>query len=231
MTIRPSLVVFFAAATLCLAQSERGNITGVVTDASNAAVPGVPVKIVNVGTNAATNVVSTTSGEYSVANLGPGTYRLEVSKQGFQSEIVDNITLTAGATARVDVQLKIGGVSQTVEVQAQNAQIQTEDAKISTSVSEQARGRTSPRRRRRHAQPLRPGHHRSRSQERQRTLVARRRTGGAWAATLRRPLRQHQPLRATPAKPPTSRPPSKPSPNSPSTPTASRPSTARPAAA
>jgi len=75
------------------------------------------------------------SGEYSAANLGPGTYRLEVAMAGFQTEIVDNIVLTAGATVRVDVRLQIGGVTQTVEVQAQNPQIQTEDAKVSTAVS------------------------------------------------------------------------------------------------
>jgi hypothetical protein len=48
---------------------------------------------------------------------------------------VDNIILTAGATARVDVRLQVGGVTQTVEVQSQNAQIQTEDAKVTTAVS------------------------------------------------------------------------------------------------
>ena len=135
MKIRVSLLVCFSAAALCFAQSERGNITGVVTDASNAAVPNAPVKIVNMGTNAAISVVASSSGEYSAANLGPGTYRLEVSTPGFQSAIVDNVTLTAGATARVDVRLQVGGVTQTVEVAAQNAQVQTEDAKISTSVS------------------------------------------------------------------------------------------------
>ncbi|MEO8373253.1 MAG: carboxypeptidase-like regulatory domain-containing protein, partial [Candidatus Solibacter sp.] len=134
MTIRLSLLIIFAAATLGFAQSERGNITGVVTDATNAAVPNAPVKIINVGTGAVSSVMASSSGEYNAANLGPGTYRLEVTKQGFQSSIVDNITLTAGATMRVDVSLQVGGVTQTVEVQAQNAQVQTEDAKISTSV-------------------------------------------------------------------------------------------------
>uniref|UniRef100_Q01ZH1 TonB-dependent transporter Oar-like beta-barrel domain-containing protein n=1 Tax=Solibacter usitatus (strain Ellin6076) TaxID=234267 RepID=Q01ZH1_SOLUE len=135
MTIRPSLLVFFAAAALCLAQSERGTITGLVTDASNAAVPNAPIKLVNVGTNASTEVMASSSGEYSVANLGPGAYRLEITKPGFQSAIVDNIILTAGATARVDVRLQVGGVTQTVEVQSQNALVQTEDAKVSTAVS------------------------------------------------------------------------------------------------
>jgi hypothetical protein len=135
MALRISFLVFLAAATLGFAQSERGNITGVVTDATSAAVPNAPLKIVNMGTNAATSVIASSSGEYSAANLAPGTYRLEVSTPGFQSAIVDNISLTAGATARVDVRLQVGGVTQTVEVQSQNPQVQTEDAKISTSVS------------------------------------------------------------------------------------------------
>ena len=87
------------------------------------------------GTSATTSVVASSSGEYSAANLAPGTYRLEVATSGFQTAIVDKITLTAGATVRVDVRLQVGGVTQTVEVQSQNAQIQTEDAKISTAVS------------------------------------------------------------------------------------------------
>ena len=135
MTIRLSLSIFFATATMCFAQSERGNITGVVMDASNSAVPNAPVKVVNKGTNATTNMSSSSSGEYSAANLGPGTYRLEVSAPGFQNAVVDGITVSAGATVRVDVHLQVGGVTQTVEVQAQNTQVQTEDAKISTAVS------------------------------------------------------------------------------------------------
>ena len=130
-----AILVILSAAIVCVAQTERGNITGIVTDSSNASIPNAPVKVINTGTNAVTNVTSSSSGEYSAANLGPGTYRVEVSTQGFQSAVIDGITLTAGATARVDVRLQVGGVTQTVEVQAQNTQIQSEDAKISTSVS------------------------------------------------------------------------------------------------
>src|SRR5947209_2659843 len=114
MTIRCSVLVFFAAATLGLAQSERATISGVVTDASNAAVPNAPVKVINIGTNAVASVIASSSGEYSAANLAPGSYRLEVSMEGFQSSVVDHITLTAGATVRADVQLRIGGITQTV---------------------------------------------------------------------------------------------------------------------
>jgi len=135
MPIRLSLLVFFAAAAVCFAQSERGNITGVVTDASNSVVPKAPVKVINQGTNAASSVAASSTGEYNVPNLVPGTYRVEVTAPGFQTVVIDGIMLTAGATARADVRLQVGGVTQTVEVQAQNAQLQTEDAKISTAVS------------------------------------------------------------------------------------------------
>ena len=79
--------------------------------------------------------MSSATGEYSVANLAPGTYRIEVSHDGFRTGVVNSVVLTAGATARVDIKLEVGGVSQTVEVQAQSAQVQSEDAKISTAVS------------------------------------------------------------------------------------------------
>jgi len=135
MTIRTLSAVAVLCGGLCFAQSERGAITGVVTDSSKAAVPNAPVTVTNVATNTATHVIASASGEYSVANLGPGTYRLEVSETGFRTAVIDGITLVAGATARVDVRLEVGGISQTVEVQSQNAQVQTEDAKISTGVS------------------------------------------------------------------------------------------------
>jgi hypothetical protein len=134
MTNGLRFLAFFAAATLCFAQSERGIITGVVTDASNAAVPNAPVRVINLGTNAITRVAASSMGEYTAVNLGPGTYKVEVSASGFQSAIVDNIVLAAGATVRVDVLLQVGGVQQTVEVQSHNVQVQTEDAKISTGV-------------------------------------------------------------------------------------------------
>ncbi len=61
-------------------------------------------------------------------------YRIEITAPGFRRFVQDGVTLTAGATVRVDAQLQIGQVIETVEVLAQAPQIQTEDAKISTAV-------------------------------------------------------------------------------------------------
>ena len=126
--------VFFTATLLCFAQSERGNITGSVTDASHAAVVSAPVRVVNTETNASTTVTTSSSGEYSAANLGPGTYRVEVTMPGFKKAIITSVAVTAGATIRADVELELGIASQTVEVQAHSVEVQTEDAKITTSV-------------------------------------------------------------------------------------------------
>ena len=140
MSFKRLTASFIAAVVLALpfaafAQTERGTITGVVVDSSKAAVPGVSVAVINAGTNATTNVVSSDSGSYSAANLPPGTYRIEATLQGFQTSKVEGITLNAGTTARVDVTLNLGSITESVIVVAENAVVSTEDAKVATTVS------------------------------------------------------------------------------------------------
>jgi Carboxypeptidase regulatory-like domain len=125
------LVLPFAA----FAQTERGTITGVVMDSSKAGVPGASIAVINTGTNATINVVSSEAGSYSAANLPPGTYRIEATLQGFQTSRVEGVILNAGTTARVDVTLSLGSVSESVLVVADNAVVSTEDAKVATTVS------------------------------------------------------------------------------------------------
>jgi hypothetical protein len=122
------------SASLVFGQSERGNITGVVTDASGAPLPGAPVTVANTDTNTAAHVSTTSTGEYNVPNLPPGVYRVEVTAPGFKTFVVDRITMTAGATLRADAQLQVGQLNESVEVTAQAIQMQTDDAKISNAV-------------------------------------------------------------------------------------------------
>ena len=103
-------------AVLLCAQNERGNITGVVTDPSGAAIPGAGVALTNRATNQADHVVSTSVGDYNAPNLRPGIYRIEVTAQGFKRFVQDNVTLTAAGTVRVDAVLQVGQVNETVEV-------------------------------------------------------------------------------------------------------------------
>jgi hypothetical protein len=140
MAIKPMTVVMLTAMVLAApaplrAQSERGSITGVVQDASQAALPGVSVKVTNTATNVAANIISSDSGTYSAVNLPPGIYRVEASLSGFRSALVDGIRLTAGATARVDVSMDLGAVEETVNVVAGTTLMQSEDAKVTTNIS------------------------------------------------------------------------------------------------
>ena len=126
--------IFFALSFLAFAQSERGNITGAVTDPTGAHIANAAVVITNTATNTAQQVSTTNTGEYNAPNLRPGRYRVDISATGFRRFLQDGVTLTAGATVRVDAELQVGQVSEAVEVQAQATQMQTEDAKVSTAV-------------------------------------------------------------------------------------------------
>src|SRR5262245_17996488 len=115
-------------------QTERGNITGAVTDSTGAAVPGAAVTITNLATNQSVTVTTTSAGDYNGANLPPGDYRLEFAATGFKKTVRDNVMLTAARTLRADGRLEIGQVSETIEVRAEAAQVQTENAKSTTAV-------------------------------------------------------------------------------------------------
>ena len=128
-------ILVLASTSPAAAQSERGSITGVVQDTTRSMVPGVAVKVVNTATNTTTTVFSADSGSYGVASLPPGVYRVEASIMGFQTAKVDGIRVAAGATARIDVTLTPGALSESVNVVAVNTTVQTEDAKITTNVS------------------------------------------------------------------------------------------------
>ena len=140
MIIRRSIVTLLAAASLAIpglsfGQSERGSITGVVTDTTKAAVPGVSVKVVNAATNVTTNLTTSESGTYSATNLPPGVYKVEAALQGFKSANIDGVRVTAGGSTRVDVTMDLGSMTESVNVVADQTAIQTENAKVATNVS------------------------------------------------------------------------------------------------
>src|SRR5256885_17202413 len=109
MTAKTVLFMAILGLSTCFGQSERGAITGMVTDSTNPAIPSAPVKLTHMGTNASTSVMSSATGQYSVANLAPGAYRVEVSHDGSRTSVINSVVLTAGATARRRLELRTGG--------------------------------------------------------------------------------------------------------------------------
>ncbi len=104
-------------------------------DSSNAVVPGVAVTVLNVETNAATNVITSDSGTYSAVNLPPGTYRVQAVLEGFQTSIAEGVIVTPGGSSRIDLTLSAGGVTSEIKVTADATQLHTEDARSVTAVS------------------------------------------------------------------------------------------------
>jgi len=100
------------------AQQTLGAITGTVKDASGAAVPGATVKALNIATNFAVTAKTQTNGSYLASNLPAGTYKLTITKEGFETETHTEVLVNGDRTSTVDGSLRVGAVSTTVEVTA-----------------------------------------------------------------------------------------------------------------
>ncbi|MFN8006254.1 MAG: carboxypeptidase-like regulatory domain-containing protein [Terriglobia bacterium] len=117
------------------AQSGRGTINGTILDSAGAVVQGVKITVTDPATGVSSTTESTDVGTYTVPDLPVGLYTLRVEKQGFKTIIRSGITLTSASVIRVDFTLEIGEVRQEIEVTGDISQVQTEEAKISSNVS------------------------------------------------------------------------------------------------
>jgi hypothetical protein len=117
------------------AQSDRGSITGTVTDSTGGIVPDAAVTATNTATNVVSRTATNDTGAYAIPALLPGTYKVRVEKNGFKAAEQGQVVLAASSTVRVDIGLQVGEISESVEVSASLAQLQTETSKITASVS------------------------------------------------------------------------------------------------
>jgi hypothetical protein len=128
--------LFCLTPRVALAQVTTGKITGSVTDSSGAAVPGAMVTITQTETSAATTVATDAAGEYSATALKIGTYTVSAQKGGFQRIVQSNVTLGIGQVVRVDFVLKVGVVTQTVDVNTAPPLLQAETSSLGTIETE-----------------------------------------------------------------------------------------------
>jgi hypothetical protein len=92
------------------AQSNRGTITGTVSDSTGALIPGVQVVLTNTETGAKSDTVTTGTGNYTVLQLPVGTYTLTVDQTGFNKYERTNIQVQVAVTTRVDAVLTLGSL-------------------------------------------------------------------------------------------------------------------------
>jgi Carboxypeptidase regulatory-like domain/TonB dependent receptor len=114
-----------------------GTILGTVTDNSGAVVTKAAVDVTNVNTNVTKHTETSSSGDFTVPYLTPGTYRVTVQSQGFQKSVVGKIGLVVGQESRADVVLKPGATTETVEVQGQSVALDTDTSALSQLVSQE----------------------------------------------------------------------------------------------
>jgi hypothetical protein len=124
-----------ALAAQLVAQSDRGTITGTVTDSSGALIPNVPIVLTNTQTGTKEDTVTTGTGNYTLPGLPVGTYSLFVSYPGFSKYEQTGIEVQVAVTARVDVVLKVGSAAESIEVSGGATLLKTESAELSTTVT------------------------------------------------------------------------------------------------
>ena len=130
------LVFFFCAvgAVNGMAQINRANLNGTVTDPSGATVPGANVEVVAPDTGFKREATTGSSGVYSITSLPTGTYNLTVSAKGFNNFRVTNIQLSVGETRTQNAQLAVGSTTTMVQVQATTQALKTNNAELGTVI-------------------------------------------------------------------------------------------------
>ena len=118
------------------AQLIQGGIDGLVTDTTEAAIVGAEVSILNEATGQVRETTTGASGNYSFATVNTGSYSVTVRSDGFQVSTTTGVVVSQNNTTRVDAQLEIGQITETVTVEASAATLQTDRAEVRQEVTE-----------------------------------------------------------------------------------------------
>jgi hypothetical protein len=118
------------------AQTVTGTIVGTVLDAQGAVVPNATISARNRETGLERTAISEAAGEFTVTSVPAGPYDVTVSAPGFRQEVRSGITMTVGATLRLDFKLSVGDVQQKVVVTSEPPQIETTTSELSGLVND-----------------------------------------------------------------------------------------------
>ncbi len=111
-------VVLLLCAGGVWAQTFRGSIAGVITDASGAALPGAAVRLESPATGFTRTVAANTEGAYLFPDLAVGSYLVTVGRPGFETKRIDHIDVAVSRTTDLNVQLGVAQQQQVIEVAA-----------------------------------------------------------------------------------------------------------------
>lgn len=119
------------------AQTSFGTIVGNVTDESGAVIPGATVTVTNEGTGTVRTITTNETGGYTVVSLPPAVYAIEGELTGFSRATQTGVRLEVNQTLRVDLAMRVGQVTEIIEVTAALPQLQTDSSTVASTVDNQ----------------------------------------------------------------------------------------------
>jgi hypothetical protein len=129
-----TLVVLICGASPGFAQEVTASVTGTITDPSGAPIVGATVAAKDVDRGTTWSTTTNEVGIYSILKIPVGNYSVRVEVKGFETAVYPTFTLVLNQTARVDIAMKVGAVTSTIEVIGVTPILQAESAQVSTVI-------------------------------------------------------------------------------------------------
>jgi Carboxypeptidase regulatory-like domain/TonB dependent receptor len=133
-----AILILCFGAQLSFAQTEKASVSGRVTDQNNAALVDAEVQIRNTDTNIVASVRTNGEGIYVIPSLNPGSYVMNINKQGFRAVSVTGLTLSVQDNLSRNFVLQIGSTAESVTVTAESTEVQTTSSDLGTVINEKA---------------------------------------------------------------------------------------------
>src|SRR5438552_6425259 len=127
-------LLLLSLASALRAQSTNASLTGRVSDPQKALIVDAKVAVISASTNVRAETTTNGSGEYYFANLAPAVYRIEIEKPGFKRLVKPDLIFHVQDALKLDFEMTLGDVSETVTVEAGAPLMNTESATVSTVI-------------------------------------------------------------------------------------------------
>ena len=134
MRLRRVLPFFFLCVSAVWAQSDRGTITGTISDPAGAVVASASIEARNTETGVVSAVASSATGNYTIPQLPAGTYEITITVPGFKKFIRPGLIIQAAQTIRVDAALEVGNATESVTINAEAPLLKTESGELSQTI-------------------------------------------------------------------------------------------------
>ena len=130
------LIVLLFLGLSIIGQTNRGGISGTVTDSNGAIVPGAKVTVTSLATNRPAVVNASSTGVYSVSSLDPGEYNITVEAANFKKAVIQNVKVDTATVATVNVTVEAGNINEAVTITADAQTVNSDSGTISQTITE-----------------------------------------------------------------------------------------------